>query len=144
MANQVAAMLAFGVLVGLAAAFYIDVGVGLWRLQKTTLTMLSVYVLTHQTELIENYSKSYFRALRKANEVALDALSFGRLLKLFLGWPIYQRKVSAALEFLVNAAKLVGDEKTEGLESHLLRFGVPKADKHAKKSKDPYSSGFLV
>jgi hypothetical protein len=123
---------------------HLYVGVSFWRVHKDAFTKMSVFVLTHQSGLIANYSAGKPRLLRQANVLALDALSFQSLLKVFLGWPLYFFRYRSVLKFLSQASKVLGDPVMESLQQRLLNMGFAQADAHDIKSMPYFVEGFLV
>jgi len=125
-------------------AVHVYVGFAFWRLHRDDFTRLSVYILTHQAGLIANFAKGRPRLLRFSNALALDALSFPRLLKVFLAWPWYVFRYRDVLEFARYSSRVLGDERTDALSERLESIGLPRADRDDVKSSDRFVEGFLV
>jgi hypothetical protein len=123
---------------------YLYIGAAFWRVHKETFLRLSIYDLTQQIGLIENFGENYLGGLKALNRVALDTLSFHRLMKLFLGWPVYLITFHRALNFAAYSSRLLGDEKTEKLRCDLLDQGFPQADFDPQKRKAFFKEGFLI
>ena len=138
-------MFIFGlVLFAFLFSAFIYIGVSFWRVHKETFLRLSLYDLTQQTGLIANFGEHSATSLKALNTVAMDALSFNRLLKLFLAWPVYAIRFRQALNFAAYSSRLLGDEKTESLKQSLLEQGFPQADVADQKSKEHFQEGFLI
>lgn len=125
-------------------AVYAYVGVGFWRLHRDDFTRLSVYILTHQAGLIANFSASRPKLFRQMNALALDALSFPRVAKVVLLWPVFLSRFREVLEFARFSSRVLGDERTDALAGRLSGVGFAQADPDDVKSSDRFKEGFLV
>ena len=137
-----AGLIALPVLAFLSA--YVYVGVGFWRLHRDDFTRLSVYILTHQPGLIANFAASRPRLLERMNSLALDALSFQRLTKVVLLWPLFVPRFRQVLEFARFSSRILGDERTDALADRMREMGLVQADEDDVKSGERFRDGFLV
>ncbi|MCA2958707.1 MAG: hypothetical protein IOD12_00550 [Silvanigrellales bacterium] len=126
------------------AATYVYLGLGFWRLHRDDFTRLSVYILTHQSGLIANFAGSRPALLSRMNSLALDALSFPRVAKVVLLWPLFLSRFREVLEFARFTSRILGDERTDALAERLRQMGLHQADEDDVKSGDRFREGFLV